>query len=518
MCNPWDLDGDLLSKIDEYLDSTSVDRRPVEADGESESIPRSKKRDRGSVASIHDASSSCSDDSELSDNDNEVLFQPECIICSESFAEVLEIGIPMTCLHLFCYDCIKKWSNRTNVCPICKTEFTELRRILWKQFLSFVSSSGPRKLNRLRSRKRARIKNFKVLRETLLGCLSSIPSKVEWVPRKAPTDEMEDNFEGCEICGVDDNWEHMLLCDGCNLGFHMYCLDPPLLSIPQGDWYCKDCLESHAVQRGESSSILISSDVTSQGTVDPSSSQRRRNSSADGVSITPTTIVTRSRSRMTTHVEDQHASGHEDLFGDVDAPVNIMGRRELPEQRRARTLSSDLDSYSFSYYESRSRGNGLNSQQETLRTASTSSFKSIEEESSSYNQSGASTQSNIYGTESFGSHGYHNGSPRTSVKDILDTSLRSIGEYLNDTSVDAMSQVIPPLERFAFENSMASHNNAGSCDAQLDAGDTTVDGRSTSTVSFIYRYRAMMENNRSTRRIQAMQTSLTHSPTLKGLF
>jgi hypothetical protein len=29
----------------------------------------------------------------------------------------------------------------------------------------------------------------------------------------------------------------MLLCDGCDDAYHMFCLDPPLKSIPEGDWY-----------------------------------------------------------------------------------------------------------------------------------------------------------------------------------------------------------------------------------------------------------------------------------------
>ena len=30
----------------------------------------------------------------------------------------------------------------------------------------------------------------------------------------------------------------MLLCDRCNCGFHMGCLDPPLSVVPAGDWFC----------------------------------------------------------------------------------------------------------------------------------------------------------------------------------------------------------------------------------------------------------------------------------------
>lgn len=35
--------------------------------------------------------------------------------------------------------------------------------------------------------------------------------------------------------------EKMLLCDGCDRGFHMYCLKPVLKKVPQGNWFCHDC-------------------------------------------------------------------------------------------------------------------------------------------------------------------------------------------------------------------------------------------------------------------------------------
>ena len=45
----------------------------------------------------------------------------------------------------------------------------------------------------------------------------------------------------CKICltSVDDG--QMLLCDGCDELFHCQCLDPPLDSIPEGDWFCEIC-------------------------------------------------------------------------------------------------------------------------------------------------------------------------------------------------------------------------------------------------------------------------------------
>lgn len=39
----------------------------------------------------------------------------------------------------------------------------------------------------------------------------------------------------CELCmkNCDDDDEKLIICDECNKGFHIYCLNPPLYSIPE---------------------------------------------------------------------------------------------------------------------------------------------------------------------------------------------------------------------------------------------------------------------------------------------
>lgn len=46
----------------------------------------------------------------------------------------------------------------------------------------------------------------------------------------------------CEICLRGDDGMEMLLCDECNRGYHMYCLDPPLAAVPKSQWFCPPCL------------------------------------------------------------------------------------------------------------------------------------------------------------------------------------------------------------------------------------------------------------------------------------
>ncbi|XP_017122711.1 bromodomain adjacent to zinc finger domain protein 1A [Drosophila elegans] len=48
----------------------------------------------------------------------------------------------------------------------------------------------------------------------------------------------------CKVCRRGSDPEKMLLCDECNAGTHMFCLKPKLRSVPQGNWYCNDCVKS----------------------------------------------------------------------------------------------------------------------------------------------------------------------------------------------------------------------------------------------------------------------------------
>ncbi|KAG1805191.1 PLU-1-like protein-domain-containing protein [Suillus subaureus] len=58
-----------------------------------------------------------------------------------------------------------------------------------------------------------------------------------------PDDEYKRTLElSCEICQKKNQDEKMLLCDGCDCGFHIFCLDPPLATIPKGQWFCHICL------------------------------------------------------------------------------------------------------------------------------------------------------------------------------------------------------------------------------------------------------------------------------------
>ncbi|XP_028155148.2 PHD and RING finger domain-containing protein 1 [Diabrotica virgifera virgifera] len=137
-------------------------------------------------------------DSELSDGQSE-----KCPICLVSF-KLQEIGTPESCDHTFCLECIQEWSKNMNTCPVDRQEY---RLILVRDHL-----------------------NGKVTRQ--------IPVEHTVLSNGI---ELVDDLTYCEICGSGDNEDRMLLCDGCDLGFHLYCLTPPLTDVPAGYWYCNGC-------------------------------------------------------------------------------------------------------------------------------------------------------------------------------------------------------------------------------------------------------------------------------------
>ncbi|XP_054598224.1 remodeling and spacing factor 1 isoform X4 [Nothobranchius furzeri] len=55
--------------------------------------------------------------------------------------------------------------------------------------------------------------------------------KSEEVPRE----------DACTHCGLPNHPELILLCDSCDGGYHTACLRPPLMLIPDGEWFCPPC-------------------------------------------------------------------------------------------------------------------------------------------------------------------------------------------------------------------------------------------------------------------------------------
>lgn len=140
----------------------------------------------------------------------------KCPICLHSFREQ-EIGVPDVCEHDFCAPCIEEWSGNVQTCPIDRKPFTVIR--------VREKHDGP------------------FVREIVVKSVEAEP-------------QVELEFTNCEVCQRSDREDIMLLCDGCDAGYHMDCLLPALTEIPEGSWYCDNCFASDLSEEDDISQVL----------------------------------------------------------------------------------------------------------------------------------------------------------------------------------------------------------------------------------------------------------------------
>lgn len=141
-----------------------------------------------------------------SDTDSSCDSMEKCPICLHAFRDQ-EIGTPSICEHRFCAPCIEEWSSNVQTCPIDRIPFSMIQI-------------------------RSRYADGVFVRETMVKA------------KTTETKEIEFEFTHCEICNRSDREDIMLLCDGCDAGYHMDCLMPALTQIPEGSWYCDNYFAS----------------------------------------------------------------------------------------------------------------------------------------------------------------------------------------------------------------------------------------------------------------------------------
>lgn len=137
----------------------------------------------------------------------------QCATVGELLAEG-ELGELDCCEHSYCHGCISKWLDEvTSTCPLCKRGVGELSR-----------------------RGTAAIVESRMIARLVQKAPELTAAELEAIARG----EMPDTHD-CVVCETGTNEDQILLCDACDRGFHTYCLQPRIESIPDGDWYCPDC-------------------------------------------------------------------------------------------------------------------------------------------------------------------------------------------------------------------------------------------------------------------------------------
>ncbi|CAH2243248.1 jg21424, partial [Pararge aegeria aegeria] len=136
----------------------------------------------------------------------------KCTICLLRFRNQ-EVGTPESCEHMYCLDCITEWSKNVNTCPVDRTVFNSI-----------------------------------VVRACAGGrVVRTQPVRVE---ERRPSVEMFviEDVTVCQVCRRSDGEDSMLLCDGCDRGYHMQCLTPPLAQVPADQWFCPNCPDGDTLQ------------------------------------------------------------------------------------------------------------------------------------------------------------------------------------------------------------------------------------------------------------------------------
>jgi hypothetical protein len=166
-------------------------------------------------------------------------------------------------------------------------------------------------------------------------------------------------FCACRVCFGKHDKEKILLCDKCDEEYHIYCLTPPLTSIPKGSkkWYCPNCdtTEAPRLHKTRSTSAALptttpKSESNLSVTVPPTAAT---SSSAKGSSSSGTTIG-RARGRqlkIPTNTTPAHKRGRPKST----SPTPTLPKSATPAPRKRGRPPKDATVASTSTVDSKKR-------------------------------------------------------------------------------------------------------------------------------------------------------------------
>nr|XP_020639787.1 PHD and RING finger domain-containing protein 1 isoform X1 [Pogona vitticeps] len=204
-----------------------------------------------------------------------------CPICLNTFRDQA-VGTPENCGHYFCLDCIVEWSKNANSCPV--------DRIIFNSICVRVHFGG------------------EILKKNFLR--TCIFDQIPVENAKSQEDDVEDDPTFCEVCGRSDREDRLLLCDGCDAGYHMECLNPPLREVPVDEWFCPPCAPANAGPADAETDHVSEEEVASLiADVVPTTSRLRPNVRTRAIARTRQSERVRAtvnRNRITTAQRIQH--------------------------------------------------------------------------------------------------------------------------------------------------------------------------------------------------------------------
>ncbi|XP_040894403.1 PHD and RING finger domain-containing protein 1 isoform X2 [Toxotes jaculatrix] len=194
-----------------------------------------------------------------SDEDSE-----KCPICLNSF-NIQPVATPENCEHYFCLDCILEWAKNANSCPVDRIAFNNiyLRKCYGGKVKKMITVQKPVKEG------------------------------------QEETVDLDLEQTSCEVCGGSDREDRLLLCDGCDSGYHMECLTPPLDSVPVEEWFCPECQANNRHSRGSAEELSYAESLPS--TARPATSRPQPRSTGPTRAIARTQQSERVRANVNRH-------------------------------------------------------------------------------------------------------------------------------------------------------------------------------------------------------------------------
>uniref|UniRef100_A0A096LT29 PHD and ring finger domains 1 n=1 Tax=Poecilia formosa TaxID=48698 RepID=A0A096LT29_POEFO len=270
----WAISDDLNEESEEEDSDSGDDEEEHTANGEDDEEEDSEEEDEKECCSFfldneeeEDAKSgkgtfggSSADFAEMSSDED----REKCPICLNSFSSQ-PVATPENCEHYFCFDCILEWAKNANSCPVDRIVFDNiyLRKSYGGKVKKIVTVQKP----------------VKAGQEETVGL------------------DLEET--NCEVCGGSDREDRLLLCDGCDAGYHMECLTPPLDAVPVEEWFCPECEANNRQSRGSAEEISDTDSLFS--TPRPATSRSRTHTAGPTRAIARTQQSERVRANVNRH-------------------------------------------------------------------------------------------------------------------------------------------------------------------------------------------------------------------------
>ncbi|XP_063305631.1 tyrosine-protein kinase BAZ1B [Pelobates fuscus] len=183
--------------------------------------------------------------------------------------------------------------------------------------------------------------------------------------------DMSSENARCKVCRKKGEDDKLILCDGCNKAFHLFCLRPVLLNIPEGEWLCPACqpATSRRSARGRNYAEDSTNDEDDEEEEEEESEEEDEDSEDDdddneamGLRLRSrktkgkASKLHRQRGRPSKRSQQPSRSSRQRTPPDNDADVEEMIRHSKPPSRRqnqelqkCEELLSKLIKYRFSW-------------------------------------------------------------------------------------------------------------------------------------------------------------------------